>query len=52
MTDRTDAMKLEKLLQILNERADSDYDTDGRPQPNEAMSILTEYNGWLDGWIR
>jgi hypothetical protein len=44
--------KLARLLSILNDRSDCDYDTDGTPHPNEANSILSEYQGWLDGWVK
>jgi hypothetical protein len=45
--------KLQRLLSLLDDRSDADYDYDaGRFVGNEANSILAEYQGWLDGWIK
>lgn len=44
--------KLARLLKMLEERSDCDQDTDGTWLPNEANSILSEYQGWLDGWVK
>lgn len=43
----------DKLLEILEDRSDvvDDADTNlGRP--NEAMSILQEFEGWRAGWVK
>ena len=44
--------KLERLLSILNNYADMVDGSDGEPEPNMAMGILVEYDGWLQGWIK
>lgn len=49
---KTDIEKLDRLLSILRDRCDTVDGPDGQPRPNEAMSILGEYEGWLDGWIK
>lgn len=42
----------DKLLQILNDRCDTVDGEDGQPRLNEAASILSEFEGWKDGWIK
>lgn len=44
--------RLTRLLKMLEERSDTVDGPDGEPRPNEANSILSEYQGWLDGWIK
>jgi hypothetical protein len=49
MTPRTDTEKLNRLLAILNDRSDVRDGDEGRQLPNEAMSLLMEYEAWVEG---